>query len=188
MTYEQFIKELRELIIAGEGFRGYASAGTREFRDWRYRAEMVVRGIQAQGYIVPGAFGSAGRVYRPTWAPAKAEVIRAVFDRELGDSLTELRFIVEDFEKYGAPRSPGGQQAAVAALPPATSGPLSAPEKVTVRWMIDHVPVPLWLTAVGIVAAAFLAGFAVGQIPAVRAVVCSVKPDACPQPAPQAQR
>lgn len=177
MTYEQFIEELRQLITEGEAFRGVANAGTPEFREWRHRAESIVVGIQREGYVVPGGFGSPGRSYHPNWAPAKPEKKREVFDRHLGDSLTELRYIVGDFEKYGPPRSPGTQQVPVAAAP------LSVPEKVTFRWLIDHVSVALWWSGLGIVVAAlvvaFFIGFAVGQIPAARAVVCWFKPSAC---------
>jgi hypothetical protein len=178
MTYEQFIEELRELITEGEAWLGIASAGTPEFREWRHRAESVVVGIQTEGFVVPGGFHSPRRLYQPNWAPSKPEQKRATFDRDLRDSLAELRYIIRDFEKYGPRRL--GQQAAVAAPAPMTTASLSAPEKVTLRWMYDHVPVRLWLGGIALLLTVFFIGFAVGQVPAVRAVVCSIKPDACP--------
>jgi hypothetical protein len=185
MTYEQFVEELKQLITAGEALRGAASAGTRDFRDWRHRAESVVIGVQTEGYIVPGGFNSPRRHYRPTWASAKPETIRATFETDLGDSLTELQFIVEHFEKYGPPRSPSSQQPTLATTPaPAVTfpEPLPPPEHVTVRWIIDHVPVKLWWSAFGIVVFIFCTGFVVGQIPAARVAICWVKPDACSAP------
>jgi hypothetical protein len=39
-----------------------------------------------------------------------------------------------------------------------SSNPLSAPDKVTLAWLIEHVPVKLWLAGFGILGATYLLG------------------------------
>src|SRR5580693_6890821 len=142
---------------------GHANDGMREFRDWRHRAEAVVQGIRAVGYILPGPFASPGRTYRVSWSPASPQKRRAAFDTELGDSLTELRFIVDNFKRDGAPRLPQEESAQAADV-----SPLAAPDKVTLKWLHDNVPVGLWWTALGVLVAAFLVGVTAGQFESVR--------------------
>lgn len=192
MTYEQFVEELRQLIAQGEDLRLVSAAGDDAFRTWRHRAESTVIEVQRAGYGVPGGFGSPGRQYRPTWAPVKPSVVRSVFERAMGDSLGELRYIIEQYEKYGPPTNsfqsaqpppPAVISASTLQGPGANIEPLALPEHVTLRWLFDHVPATTWLYGAGIVLAAFLAGFGVAQTSAGRATVCWVKPDACPAPA-----
>lgn len=40
---------------------------------------------------------------------------------------------------------------------------LASPEKVTIAWLVQHVPVPLWIAFAGILVAAFSLGFSAGR-------------------------
>jgi len=44
-----------------------------------------------------------------------------------------------------------------------TKGELTPPEKVTIPWLVKHVPWALWVSAVGALLAAFIAGVALGR-------------------------
>lgn len=58
--------------------------------------------------------------------------------------------------------------------PPSTTvcatrpSPLALPEKVTLGWLWQHVPLSLWFWLIGLVASAFLVGIRVGQIASIR--------------------
>jgi hypothetical protein len=183
MTYEEFIDELRDLFVEGEAFRGRATLGTPEFRDWRHRTESTVAEMQAEGFAVPGGFKSRGRLYQANWVQARPDANKQAFERDLGDSLSEIKFIVERFDRDGPPRSRSGEQSDVpaTATPAAAShaDPLLSPEKVTFLWILENVSVKGWLIALGIATAIFLLGFSVAQTSAGRATVCFFKHDAC---------
>lgn len=185
MTYDQFIDDLRKLIPAGEALRGgNDSAGTRGFRDWRHRAENAVVGIQTEGFVVPGGFRSSARHYRVPSDLASPRQNRDRFELDLGDSLTELRYIVEQFESNGPPRQQMVNTAvATATTSAAPTTPLLLPDRMTVRWLIDNVPVTFWWSVAGAVVVIFFAGFIFGQIPPIHSAVCWLKPDVCITPA-----
>jgi hypothetical protein len=167
VTYEQFIEEIRRLAAVGAGLMG-ATAGTREFRDWRHEAESIVSNAKSLGFKLPGQFESDARHYRPLW-DATPQQIRETFMRELGDSLTELRFLIDQFDKYGA----AGERVSVTPSP--KGAPLAAPEKVTARWLLDNVPIGVWAAGGGILLAAFLVGVTAAQFPLVRTLIESFK-------------
>jgi hypothetical protein len=155
VTYEQFIAEIRRLVAESDGLVG-ATLGTRKFRDWRHEVESTVSNAKSLGFKLPGGFESDARHYRPMW-DATPQQIRETFTRDLGDTLTELRFLINHYDKYGAP----GERVSVT-QPPKTA-PLAAPEKVTVRWLLDNVPVLLWVAFGGLLFGSFSIGFALAQ-------------------------
>jgi len=95
-------------------------------------------------------------MYRANWASATTDEDRKAFERDLGDSLSELRFLIEQFDKFGVPKS-----VTHVALP--AKAHLAAPEKVTVRWLVDNVPMLLWAGFVGLLFASFSIGFTLAQ-------------------------
>lgn len=62
---------------------------------------------------------------------------------------------------------------------------LEAPEfdKVTLPWLVHHLPLRLWISAIGIVAFVFVAGVQVGQISIVREFLGKPVPQATIEPA-----
>jgi hypothetical protein len=85
-------------------------------------------------------------------------------EKELGDSLIELRFIIEQYEKYGEPV----HTQLVTALTPPQDRPepvheLPAPEKVTLAWLAKHVSVGFWLKVAALALGILLLGAAVGR-------------------------
>jgi hypothetical protein len=85
-------------------------------------------------------------------------------EKELGDSLIELRFIIEQHEKYGEPVHT--QLVAASAAPPPLPEPgseLTAPEKVTLAWLAKHVSVAFWFKVAALALGLVLLGAAVGR-------------------------
>jgi len=114
------------------------------------------------GYRLPGKFNSRSRQYRALWIGASKADDLGVFRREVIDSLTELRFVVENYEKYGEPvctalNSP-------APVPKSTVPPaLELPNRVTLSWLAKHVSVGFWFKASGISISLILIGAALGR-------------------------
>jgi hypothetical protein len=83
----------------------------------------------------------------------------------MSDSLDELEFLVTHFYKFGEPGLPepqGVQQA---------NSPLAAPDKVTVRWLIDNVSLNGWGVIVGLAFALLAGGYAAGRYDTVRKLI-----------------
>ncbi len=143
------------------------TAGSREFRDWRVEAESIVSNAESLGFRLPGDFESDARNYRATYNNAVPKNHRDVFTRDLGDSLAELRFLVDQFDRYGAP----AERASVTQPSPR---PLASPEKVTVRWLIDNVSIRGWVIAGGVAIALLSAGYTAGQYDILRRVIAAL--------------
>jgi hypothetical protein len=66
-------------------------------------------------------------------------------------------------DQYTRDDKPAGQSissagASAVVVPPSTIRPLALPEKVTIKWLIDHVPAGIWTTLGGVIVTAFLLG------------------------------
>lgn len=158
MTYAEFIAEIECLVGRGDAITGAdADHESRPFRDWRYAVETTVTNAKEQGFKVPGEFDSENRHYMALWDAPRGEH-RKVFTRDMADSLTELRFIVEQYRKFGdpTPRRPGDAA-------PATAPALARPDRVTVRWLIDYVSAMSWLAVAGLALALFFLGYGAGK-------------------------
>jgi hypothetical protein len=86
----------------------------------------------------------------------------------MDDSLGELRFLVQQFDKYGVPSVPAPKSS----QQPSVS--LASPDKVTVRWLIDNVPVSGWVIVFGLIVGLFSAGYAAGQYDTLRKLVAII--------------
>jgi hypothetical protein len=104
MRYQDFIRELQLLVVKGEEIRSQDVTHEDErFREWRHRAESLVRETKALGYRLPGEFNSDIRAYMAMYSGASDIDNLAAFRKELGDSLIQLRFLIDQFQKYGEP-------------------------------------------------------------------------------------
>ena len=142
-SYDKFIEEVDSFISTGEMIltEPARSHEWRVFREWRCRIEGVVEWVKTQ-YELSLRFESASRAYRARDSYSDDDVTLRIFDRDLGDSLTELSLIREHFQRYGAPprrqrhdgsgESPSGQPKSA-----------DAKEKISLKWIYDHVPVSL---------------------------------------------
>jgi len=168
MTYADFIAELRRLADQGDSLTGpeFVNHESTAFRDWRHEVESTVSNAEATGFRLPGDFNSVDRPYRALWNGASAADDRKAFNQQMADSVRELRFLIAQFDKFGAPDGGPG----VAKPKP----PLEAPAQVTLKWLYDHVPWTVWGTFCGLLAATFLAGIKAGQYATVRHWIAAV--------------
>ena len=168
MTYAQFIEEIRRLADQGDGFLG--TPGTNEsqpFRDWRHEAQSTVSNALDLGFRLPGKFTSSIKPYRANWIGCTPADNRKAFNRDMADSVTELRYLIALFDKYGPPETPPKARQPTA--------PLTAPEKVTVRWLIDNVPVKVWFILAVSLLTTFLVGVAAGHSEPTRALIADIE-------------
>jgi hypothetical protein len=158
MRYQDFIAELRTLIAAGGHLaQGSASHESPAFRNWRHNVQSLVAEAEQLGYRLPGKVTSKVRSYRALWSGATEKDHADAFQRELNDSLIELRFIVDNYDKYGeAVRTQlvGPEQQPAA---------LGEPEKVTIIWLAKNVSVSFWFKTASIAVAILLLGAALGH-------------------------
>jgi len=165
MRYQDFIGELRDLVKNGEVLRSQSLTHENpKFREWRHRAENLVREALAHNYRLPGTFKSDGRTYRAMYPGASFPANATALEKELGDSLIELRYLIEQFEKYGEPMRTqliGAADPQPQAAVPAPA--LAQPEKVTLAWLVKHVSVGFWLKALSLALGILLLGAAIGR-------------------------
>jgi hypothetical protein len=168
VTYEQFIEEIRRLVAQGADLlEEGATAGTYEFRKWRHEAQSTVTNAENLGFSLPGKFNSSMRAYRATWTSATPKANRDEFLREMGDSLNELRFLVDQFDKFGAPKP---KQPSV----PEAKAPLAAPDKVTVGWLIHNVSLTGWTIIGGLALGLLSVGYAAGRYDTLRKLFADI--------------
>jgi len=156
MRYEHFIADLRRSISDGQKMlTGHTTHRDQEFREWRHRIESSVKDATASGYRLPGPVKSPARTYRSVYEHSAGTT---EFERDVEDTLIELRFLVERYEQQGAPPLVKPPVAASASRPSAAA--LQLPDRVTVSWLMKHVPAGIWIKAAGVLAVAFVLGAA----------------------------
>lgn len=156
MNYEEFIVELRRQIMEARSItQTIFSHEDQRFRKWRHDTQSIVEEALANGFRIPGQFNSKQRAYQALWSGATMEHNAKEFFRNLNDSIVELKFIVQQYQKYGAPKRSSENKSPKTTLP--------MPEHVTLAWLWQHVPARLWLAAVTVVVSIFLTGVFAGQ-------------------------
>lgn len=139
------------------------------FKEWKHRLIDLLQRIEAQGYevncgvrtrhfsplVYPMALGPTGKNQRDS---------EAFFDA-VNQTLLELRTIIENFERYGTPPKKRGREGATPNLVdepsmPKVSPVLADPQKVTLVWLWQHVPVSMWAAAAALLGASAVAGYA----------------------------
>jgi hypothetical protein len=164
MRYQDFIAELRSHIAEARRLRDLSiTHEDSAFREWRHRVESIVAEAATLGYRLPGAFNSKNRFYTDIYHQSDSS-IREALVRDVRDSEAELRYLVDQFEKFGVPPLVGA-----AALPQndheATAPAVPYPDRITIDWLTRHVPIGIWALAMGALLAAFLLGVAFGRTP-----------------------
>lgn len=101
--------------------------------------------IQQQGHRwdARAALEVDAQSFRETFAALEAEVHRRTACEEVD---TEVSMPMEKHEKLESPEF----------------------DKITLPWLVHHLPLKLWISAAGVIAVVFIAGLQVGQISVVR--------------------
>jgi len=153
LDYDQFIAEIRELLEQGRSlFDVEEVRNDPVFRRWRKRLLFALHSIEDKGHKVPCQAESRS-FSGSSYAPLESEHIRA-YRRDLRDTLDELRFLVDNYAKYGEPP---------VTLDITDQNPIQTPEKVPLVRMSDRLNTTGWLIVTGIVLAIFGVAFALGH-------------------------
>jgi len=172
MRYQDFIAEAKGLITGGDAIKSLATTHENpDFRRWRHHAENLVREVTAHGYRLPGSFKSDLRAYRAMHPGASFPANANALEKDIGDSLIELRFIVDHYDKYGEPVMTQLVQQAQAGPATAPHVELAAPEKVSIAWLAKNVSVGFWVKVVSVGIGLVLLGAAVGQTEPFKSIV-----------------
>lgn len=157
--YAAFIADIERLIEQGSNVGAMRRAHTSSsFRAWKHEVEDAIERIRRLRYSIN--CGIETRHFRTLSTSATDKQDSIAYERDFEDTINELTLIVTNFKKYGDPKSKGDFTApavkqdaeAVSVVVPAE--PLKPPEKVTVRWIQDHVSAAwLWTIGVGSVTA-----------------------------------
>lgn len=101
------------------------------------------------------------------YSTANPDEIIGAFRQDMSDSLIELRHYLDQYRRYGEPRS----------VQPALEDKVEpvAPEKVTLHWLFKNVPISLWVAAIGVLSAVFVFGAAVGNTEPIKDVLAWFK-------------
>ncbi|MBK6728377.1 MAG: hypothetical protein IPG63_14195 [Xanthomonadales bacterium] len=157
LTYKRFIEELREFLKQAEDVMGPIGPQSPEvLPTWQRGLVALVERIEAEGYRINCT--AASRPFHVKGLPFHAVTAgkhRQQMMDDLGAVILELRVLITTYDKLGEPR----KQAEVNA----TRTPLVLPEEVTIRWVINHVPVRGWFAAGAVLVAAFGGGIGFGR-------------------------
>ncbi len=152
MEYKDFINELKVLseeakdLLNAEEY--HVNPG---FRKWRLKLTDLIGRINKYGYrfvcnVDKRTFGGA--------LPTENLKIK-FFNMELQDTINELELIIDNFRKYGPPKTEK--------IISKNTKELEWPDKITLNWLHKHAPISLWIKLVSILIAGFLFGITIGQ-------------------------
>jgi hypothetical protein len=168
LDYKAFIDELRRLIGEGKPYLTSPDTATYDWlQRWRTEIQRLLGRIEKMGYDhdcgIEYRLFEAQQTY--TFDPRPKDHL-AAFRQDMRDTLIELELLVAEYDKHGdphAPPAPPSEAATSIGTPPSADPlPLKLPEKITIAWLRDHVPVGwLWSTVLGAIAV-FAAGFTTG--------------------------
>lgn len=157
MNYENFVSELRSLISEHSQLNNMRlTCEDPGFKKWRHKVSDLIMRVQSRGYVVNCRidnrnFTRMGGLYN---SPNEKEKV-SDYNRDLQDTITELETIVDTFDKYGEPNLSGTE--------PVQKQELEYPKKVTMSWLIKHVPIKLWGSAFLLILIVFGIGVGMGQ-------------------------
>jgi hypothetical protein len=179
--YAAFIAELRELVVRAKEFRqDERSPNSQSFRRWRHETEELIHRINRLRYDIACAI--EGRSFQVmAYGSISAREQHERFDVDMNDTVAELELVISRFDKYGDPKvTPTArgdvEHAMLTAEVSATPSPLEAPDKVTVGWLLAHVPIAWYVTLGAACVVIFGAGMTVASTKLGKTIVEWVTP------------
>jgi hypothetical protein len=163
ITYENFISELRPLIVRGQSLYDRPDrTKDSDFRRWKFEVIDLINRIQSEKYdvnclIAARSFAS----YSGSYTGSGKHAIDA-YNLALKDTINELEILVQRYDKHGAPNpiTPSSSEA--------PSNELQPPKLMTLEWLWRHSPASWWAYIVGalltVVGIAFGLGVKLGPL------------------------
>ena len=155
MKYSEFIEGIKCSLEEIPELKGREDTDDDpDFRRWRHQLTSLIEAIEKMGYDVncrvsKRAFDAMGyEVY-------KKDRIKA-YDRDLADTSNELETILDYYARFGDPK----KTERTSIKSDCSQNELDYPKVVTLKWLINHAPISIWVKYLGTLLAAFLLGVA----------------------------
>jgi len=152
ITYENFINELRPLVVRGQALYDRPSRiKDPDFRRWNFEVIDLIDRIRSEKYAVNCSIASRSFAsYGGSYTGSDKSAIDA-YNLDLKDTINELEILIQRYDVHGAPNPRAPRSAAV----PTTTEPaekssaspsneLQPPKHWTLDWLWRHMPVSGW--------------------------------------------
>lgn len=153
MDYKDFIIEQKILLKEAKTlFNAEDYDKNHSFRKWRFKLTESINRIKMEGFNIVCDIES--RSFGDINVTAE-KYQRDVFNMELQDTINEVKSIIDNFGKYGAPNKCDQESR--------DTKELDLPQIITLNWLFRHAPISLWLKLIGVLILAFSLGISIGQ-------------------------
>lgn len=153
--YENFIDEINALIDQAKNFSpSDKSYDSDAFRKWRHKTLDSIYRIEKLKYNINCNLTTRQFHIFGYGSYSKSQQDN-VFNRDLSDTINELELIAEQYKTYGKPHEVKQTAANIAQ----TKKGIDVPDKITMKWLLEHMPLSGWLTFFGLLGGAFSAGY-----------------------------
>jgi hypothetical protein len=157
LTYEDFINELRPLVVRGQALYDRPSRiKDPDFRRWNFEVIDLIDRTQSEKYAVNCSIASRSFAsYGGSYTGSDKRAIDA-YNLDLKDTINELEILIQRCDVHGAPNPRTPKFAAVpTTTEPADKSPaapindLQPPKQLTLDWIWRHMPVSGWVYILG---------------------------------------
>lgn len=151
-NYKAFIDEIIRLIKVADDFSSSDKKhDSNAFKAWRHAVLDFIYQIERQKYSINCSLST--RLFHicgyGTYSQSSQQ---NKFDRDLSDTLNELKLLVTNFEKYGDPKEHDATKLT-------EIKEQYWPDKVTLHWLFKHMPARLWLALISALVSAVFVGY-----------------------------
>jgi hypothetical protein len=127
------------------------------FKSWKHRVLDLIDEIEKQEYEIN--CNLRGRVFHSLAYTSTPLDDKNCFEKHLTETIDELNLIVEKFKKYGDPKI---RHHVISANEKVQQVKLTSPEKITLKWLWEHLSVTWWFKIIFVFFATFSAGITIG--------------------------
>ena len=152
-NYKSFINEITASIAEAKNLSP-KDWDSETFRKWRHKVLDSIYRIEEQGYNVN--CNLRVRRFRIFGYGITSNLEQDnIFHKDLTDTINELELIIEQYENYGFPLlSKSDSQKNSTEIKA-----MEVTEKITMRWLFDHMPIKGWVVIIGLLAGTFGLGY-----------------------------
>jgi hypothetical protein len=170
MEYDEFVEEINILLTEAYNLFNLEKRDRNpKFREWRQSAHDLILRARKLKYDPNTDLNNRSFDIRMGYGndPSPRECMDA-YNRDIQDTINEFKTIVNNYRKYGVPKEITNQ----------SKEGVQVPEKITLKWLMEHVPIKLWGSLVSIILTSFAIGVYVAQTPLYNKTVSSFDEDA----------
>ena len=171
LTYENFINELRPLVVRGQALYDRPSRiKDPDFRRWNFEIiDLIVR-IQSEKYDVNCSIASRSFAYHGGSYTGSNKLAIDAYNLDLKDTINELEILIQRYDVHGGPNPRTPRSAAVPTKTEpvdkssaAPSNELQHPKHWTLDWLWRNMPVSGWIYILGGLLTLLVIAFTLGK-------------------------